>query len=190
MKNIYEKVTQHISVKFVIVMGIIFVIFYVLMNKTFMSYFRLQTNGNDYLENLMWYSPQKLYNLLADYGQHGRNFYIKSSLFLDFVFPLQYSMFFMSLAYVIYKNLSFKTIVLKVIFYLGIALCLFDWLENCALIIIISHYPQEISLLAYLATIMTLLKSSLTALFLTCSIIGIIGIIVKRIAKHISKTRS
>lgn len=175
-----SKVAKHVSAKFVFVMGIIFIIAYILINVAFGVYFRLQTNGNSYLEALVFYSPQDLYDLLNKYGQHGREIYILSSLLMDFIFPLQYSVFFASLAYIIYRKLFNKATVLKLIVYLGIALCLSDWIENIFLITVVANYPGELFAFAWLAAAMTLLKSSLTVLFIVISIVGGISLVVKR----------
>jgi uncharacterized protein YhhL (DUF1145 family) len=161
-------------------MGAVFIAAYVLNNYVFGPYFRLHTNGNAYLEMTVFYSPQSLYALLDQYGQQGRDFYVKSALLFDFIFPLQYSVFFTSLAYIIYRNLSGGVALGKAIFFLGIALCLSDWLENIFLLLVIYCYPGEIAALAYLANAMTLLKTGLTMLLLAGSLISATSLLVKR----------
>jgi hypothetical protein len=139
-------------------MGIIFVAAYLLIHTVSNSYFLLQTNGTIWLEMKMFYSPNDLYDMIGAYGQHGRAFYIQSSLLIDFVFPMQYSIFFMSLSHFLLKKILFKSVFTETVFYLGIALCLSDWLENVFLILAVQFYPKEITPLARLANVMTLLK--------------------------------
>lgn len=172
MNSMLKKLEQVATGKIVFILGAIFVAVLLFLKMWFGPYFLTQTNGNIYLEQMIIYSPTDLYKLLSAYGQAGRDFYIKSSLTLDFVIPFQYSTFFTLCTIWIIKKLSMRTTWKVITFILGIILCLSDCLENIFLISIIHQYPKQLFSLAYIACASTLIKTALTTLFFVIIAVG------------------
>lgn len=173
MQYLLNKINKITCGKFVLVMGSIFLTAYLFLNSTvFNAYFRSQTNGNKWIEANMFYSPQFLYNLLESYGQIGRAFYTKCSLSIDFIFPFQYSLFFMSFSILIFRKLLTNSIWQKTAIIFGIVLCLSDWLENIFLLVVLHSFPLKLFFLSNMAQIMTLIKGAITYLFIIVIVIS------------------
>ena len=163
---------------FVLIMGIVFIIGFILMNTVFPDYFMTQSNGNAYVDTHIFYASE-LGGILQSYGDAGRECYVKLSILYDFIFPLQYSLFFAScLILTLKKYLSLK--LQKAVLLLGGVLCLSDWIENIFIITAIMRFPN-IGVLHILAQIMTLLKSALFIIFLLAIFFGIVVIVVNKI---------
>jgi hypothetical protein len=168
------------NISFVLVMGVIFIVGYILMNTIFPNYFMTQSNGNMYVESNIFYA-EKLGDILRLYGETGRACYIRLSLTYDFILPLQYSLFFVTCSILILKKYIGAKLK-RAIILIGGVLCLSDWLENIFIITAINRFPN-IGDLPILAQVITILKSALTVLFLIVIVIGIIMLAVSRIKR-------
>lgn len=162
-------------------LGIIFIAMMFFLKMWFSAYFLAHTNGNTYLENMIFYSPQELYKLLSAYGVAGRGFYVRCSIILDFAVPLLYSSFFTVCMVWIIKKSTAKKMWITIMLLLGILLCLSDWIENIFLIIIINHYPEQLVIMTYLACASTILKTVLTNLFFILIVVGFAFLLLKYI---------
>ena len=167
---------------FVLLRGIVFIAAYILMNTLFLDFFMSQSNGNMFVETNIFYAST-LADILQSYGEIGRECYIKLSFQYDFIFPLQYSLFFASCSILIlkkYVNIKWQ----KAFLLIGGVLCLSEWAENILIIVAIVRFPN-IGILAIAAQFMTLLKTALTVFFLIAIIIGIVVLSVNKIKKII-----
>jgi len=173
--TLLDRVTGKI---FVLVMGIVFITGFILMNTVVPDYFMTQANGNAYVDTNIFYASE-LEGILQAYGEAGRECYVKLSILCDFIFPLQYSLFFAScLILTLKKYLSLK--LQKTFLLLGGVLCLSDWMENIFIITAITRFPN-IGVLTIMAQTMTLLKSALFIIFLLVIFFGIIILVVSKI---------
>ena len=175
-----KSLIDRISTKsFVVVMGIIFVLTYILSNTLLESYLMSKTNGNTFVEANIFYASE-FGNILQAYGEIGRAYYMRIIILFDFIFPLQYGLFFASWLILLLKkiiNLKWQ----KVILVLGFVLCLTDWLENAFILSAILSFPEMNSVLPIMAQAMTLAKATLTILFMIAIFISAAMLSIKKI---------
>lgn len=102
------------------------------------------------LDTYLYYTADRAYEAIDNYGVHGRERYIRGTILLDFIYPIIYSLM-----------LSFALFRLRVragLAILPLWIILMDYLENAAVIFLLSQYPQRHILLASIAGVFTLIK--------------------------------
>jgi len=185
-KTLLDRITTK---GFVVVMGMVFVIVYILSNTILESHLMTQTNGNTFVEANIFYAS-KLGDILQAYGEIGRTYYVRLLILFDFIFPLQYSLFFASCLILLLKKLASISLKRqKTLLLLGGILCLTDWLENIFIIIAIHNFPEIPGAIPLLAQTMTLAKAALTIAFLIAILISAVMLCVNKIKKP-SRQRS
>ena len=102
------------------------------------------------------YSGNDLFNMAREFGQGGRDYYIRSRITFDILWPVSYGLFLWALIASLgksIKNKPFKTIILLP--FLGVIL---DYLENIGASAVMYFYPVRINLLNNVVPIFTFLK--------------------------------
>lgn len=126
----------------------------------------------------LFYSPSAFYQMLYDYGQEGRNFYILIRWTFDLIYPFVYGLFLVvAFIHVKKENLKYYMILLPI---LGV---IFDFLENISATILIAIYPSQSNLLVYILQIMSFLKW----LFLGISIVLLLIYTIKKVYCYYKK---
>lgn len=122
----------------------------------------------------LYYSPQTLYKILETYGEKGRSTF-RTMLLADMVFPAVYVPTIGLMA----DKLATANMMPQYLFFYTYAAAIlggiFDYIENYALLKILSDYPTHHKKLATIAAIATLLKMVLTT---TAIILPIFDVIV------------
>jgi len=106
----------------------------------------------------LFYTPEDLYHMAEQFGESGRQAYVRARFTFDLAFPIVYGAFLLScvgwaLGKLTLENSNWRLLVLIPLFAV-----LFDLFENTAASIVISQYPQPSPLAAVLAPFFTLLK--------------------------------
>lgn len=187
MNNLCKKLNNAITGKLVFLLGIIFFISYAFMNTIFVEWFISKSNKNVYIESMIYYNSEKLYSLIKNYEQLGRDSYIKFSLGFDFIFPFICSLFFIVFIIYFFRKINLKSLATKIMCIFGIILCFLDWLENIFLIIILCNYPYKLPLLSDTVSLITLSKSLLTIIFFVIILIGIFILSIIYIKKRVTR---
>lgn len=188
MNGLDKRFINAITGKSVFLLGVIFLISYIFMNTIFVFWFKNISNQNIYIESMIFYNSENLYSLIKDYGEMGRNSYIKYSLIFDFIFPLICSLFFISFTIYLFRKINLNYFWRKIVYIVGIIFFLLDWIENIFLIIILYKYPQKLLLLSNTVSPITVAKSLLSTVFLGIIIFGIIilfAIYIKKVKRKI-----
>ena len=106
----------------------------------------------------IWYTPQDLYRMAADYGATGRSAYVRIRLSFDLVWPLVYALFLTTaISWVFSRRLGARES-LRRLNLLPLAGLGFDYLENAATSIVMLRYPDQTPLIDPIAPVFTLLK--------------------------------
>ncbi len=124
------------------------------------------------------YSLEFAFDLLAQLGPEGRAEYLYLQLPLDFIYPITFAAAHaMLICWLLQKAQSYlgkaildKGLRLTVLPMLG---CLFDYLENTGVFLMLQSYPELNETLVGLASIMTILKS----FFVTLTYSVILGLV-------------
>ena len=174
-----RKIANKISRRYVLISLLLVGLIGLFMMFVFSGYFSDMANGYPYMETKFGFFPDDLFEMAEGYGPAGRSLYIKSALSLDLLVPLLGANFFTSLALYLMKKNSGGEKRYGLAFVLGLASCLSDWLENLAMIGVITTYEQPVMAFAVAARIMTTIK------YLT--IVAFVAVIVRE--TYLSKRR-
>ncbi len=115
------------------------------------------------------YSPEKAYQLLANFSSEELKNYMLVELTLDVAYPVIYGLL---LAFLIFK-LSQKT----ALAILPIIVLFLDYLENIGIVTLIHYYPQKLTTIATITSLFTSLKWSLVVV----SVVVILVLAMKKI---------
>lgn len=154
MKNFWinNKLTNKSSF---IISTILFVVFMIIV-LPFINWL-----NNNYIgvtsspDTMIFYSANRFYLLMEEYGVKGRNLYIFLRWTFDLVYPIVYGWFFVSLLVYLMKKLKH---IYYWMLYLVILAVLMDYLENIFSTINVAIFPKKIPLLVYIMQGTSLLK--------------------------------
>jgi hypothetical protein len=119
------------------------------------------------------YSPDTLYEILAEYGEAGRRIYTILLLSLDVAFPLLYGSFLYLAIKRIYSGLGASPVWVKVLGACPLLAMACDLSENVSLAWLMHLYPQVDTTLARVANVFTLSKWGFSLLSVVCVLIGL-----------------
>lgn len=181
LKKLINLFTKPIAYGMLIIMVILFVIipdFY--PHSPIGPYaFRQHANNKPLLDMAVNYSPQYAYSLIGDYGHNGRAYYVSQSLTLDLLIPLLMFLLIGSSLYFICRNNRLKLHVYQfmLIPFLGM---LFDYLENIAVIAMISNYPKQIMYLPVIANAFSLAKGLFGLLGIVLTLALFVAVLIRK----------
>ena len=137
------------------------------------------SGGVGMLDMEISYSPQEAYALFEALGEEGRAFYLRRFLPLDMLYPLVYSLFFMTAATIIFQKIFSEENPWRKLSVFTILAGLFDYLENLCVLIMLLSYPKQLTQLAGLANIFTLSKFGFILVNIVLLSAGLLGLIVR-----------
>jgi len=124
------------------------------------------------------FNPKRTLQMVADYGDAGRAYYNQAVIGLDSAYPIVYGFLFAVLITLIYRRLLKGQVrYLNLIPFVAV---FFDFLENFAIINLLSHYPEQSLLIASLCEIFKLFKWLFFLLNIFLVIYGLIMLLFKR----------
>lgn len=173
-KAISENI-HHISRGWVAILSILIMVFFMIFVLPNQSEKSLEETGSSRSpDTSFFYTPEELYQIADDYGQEGRQAYIKSRWTFDLGFPLVYVFFLTVGISWFYRFLTSWKLFWKFGNLLPILGGVFDYLENGAATWVMYIYPTRLAGLAQLTVFFTITKWSLIFLsFLVYFILGI-----------------
>lgn len=184
-KNFYEKISKMAKLKWIIFLGVLFIISYlIILNKPFgVEQLKEITGGLGMLEQQKYYTPEYAYDFFDRQTDVGRAFYKQVIISLDFVFPLIYSVFFMSVILLLTKKMSINNKFLKKLYIIPILTGLLDYVENGLILSMINMYPKRLYNIAFISGIATGLKQFFFSLSLVIILLGLIALLINFIKK-------
>lgn len=153
-----RKIANKISKRYVLISLILVGLIGLFMIFVFMGYFLDMANGYPYMETKLGFLPDDPFEMAEGYGAAGRSLYIKSALSLDLLVPLLGANFLTSLTLYLMKKNAGGEKRYGLACTLGLVSCLSDWLENLAMIGVITTYEQPVMAFAVMARMMTTIK--------------------------------
>lgn len=106
----------------------------------------------------LFYVPEKVYSMVAAYGEAGRASYRAFELTGDIVYPIVYTLFFALLLTWLFQRGAAPGSFMQKFNLIPLSTWLFDLLENLSIVSMLSIYPSTPQLLAWAAATFTLLK--------------------------------
>ncbi len=126
------------------------------------------------------YTADEAYNLIASYGEQGRQYYAVIELTLDLVYPIINALFFSLFTIYTFRRI-FPISRLELLPVLGIVVMGADYLENICVVTMLLSYPQRMDPVAQAANLFTVTKFILSYAELILMAIGLIGLIVQKV---------
>jgi hypothetical protein len=116
------------------------------------------SGGTGLIDLLLFYTPEKVYSLIASYGDQARLAYRNFELTGDIVYPIVYTLFFsLAITWLFQRGFASNSSVHKYNV-VPFGAWFFDLLENLSIVAMLSVFPSTPALLAWIAAIFTLLK--------------------------------
>ncbi len=122
------------------------------------------TGGAGILDLQNGYSVNRAYEILSGLGPAGRAYYLRAILPMDFIFPLTYTLFYLSTMLWILKATPALNKWMNLIVFVPLLTVLFDYAENIMIINMLVSFPQQLTLTAKAANVFTMLKFNFVSL--------------------------
>ncbi len=103
-------------------------------------------------------TPEKLYSLAESYGEYGRAFYRSMELTVDIIYPIIYTLALGLLISWLFQRGFGTRSKMQRLNILPIGAWFFDLLENFGIVCLLSAFPIQITAVAWLTTILTMIK--------------------------------
>lgn len=124
------------------------------------------------------YSPNQVYQMIAAYGEQGRQHYILTTLTADLLYPLDYGLLLALLILVSYRRAFPTGRLVRFLVWMPLLATAFDLLENACIVTMLASYPAQLILVAQLAGMFTLVKWALVLMSVVLVLVGGIGLVV------------
>ena len=116
------------------------------------------SGGTGPIDLLIFYTPEKVYSMVESYGEAGRASYRTFELTGDIAYPIVYTLFFaLAITWLFQRGLPSTSNIHKYNV-IPFGAWFFDLLENLSIVTMLSIFPSTPALLAWIATIFTMLK--------------------------------
>lgn len=135
---------------------------------------RMEANsgGTGPIDLQFFYTPEKVYSMIASYGDATRAMYRTFELTGDIVYPVVYTLFFSLLITWLFQRGFAANSRLQKLNVVPFGAWLFDLLENLGIVTMLSLYPATPAVIAWLATIFTVIKWSFAGASLVLVLTG------------------
>jgi len=132
------------------------------------------SGGTGPIDLQLFYTPDKVYSMVASYGEAGRADYRLFELTGDILYPIVYTLFFSLLITWLFQRGFPSKSTMQSWNVMPFGAWLFDLLENLGVVGMISAYPSTPSLLAWLSTLATLIKWLFAGVSILLMLVGLV----------------
>jgi hypothetical protein len=149
-------------------------------------YARIETlsGGVGAMDRLILYSPDKAYDMVAAYGQQGRQYYATIALTLDTIFPLLLALTFSSILASVFHRAFSREEVLQRAVLVPVAAMMADLLENIGIVTMLLSYPRKLLAVALLASAFSTVKWTALAAEAMLVIAGLMAWLIQRVRRR------
>lgn len=103
-------------------------------------------------------TPEKIYGMVESYGEYGRAFYRNIELTVDIIYPIVYTLFFGLLISWLFQRGFSPDSKMQKWNAMPVGAWLFDLLENIGIVTMLSVWPSQPVVIAWLTTLFTMVK--------------------------------
>lgn len=171
----FSKTIQRISTGWVVIsLLLLFILTVAVIFPFFSRLLNVPEEGVESIDTQFYYPPDRLYEIMDDYGEQGRQGYAISHITADLIFPLVYaSLFATSISFTFGRAFSRESR-WQMLNLAPFGAALIDLLENVTLIILLLAFPMPLTPLAHAAGAITLLKWIAVAVTIAIPLAGLI----------------
>lgn len=123
----------------------------------------------------LFYTPEKVYGMIAAYGAAGRTMYRTVELTVDIIYPIVYTLFFALLVTWLFQRGFAKDSRMQKLNIVALGAWLFDLLENVGIVSMLSIYPSTPAALAWITVLFTMAKWLFCAATIVFVLIGFVA---------------
>lgn len=110
------------------------------------------------LDLMFFYTPDKAFAMIEKYGEAGRDLYLKIEMTADVIYPIIYTLFFGLLLSWLFQRGFKSDSKMQKYNVMPVGAWFFDLLENIGIVSMLSMYPSQPAVLAWLTMIFGSLK--------------------------------
>lgn len=169
------------SLKLLLCSTIVFIIFMVLILPLVASFVDNAIGDFPSPDQSFFYTENDLYQMASDYGESGRETYIRLRFTFDLVFPIAYTFFMLSTIAFYLKNSANKQG--EFLIYIPILAFVFDILENISASAVMALYPTKFPVIASATPIFSLFKWVFVNTGLVLALLALLLIIIRTLKK-------
>jgi hypothetical protein len=148
---------------------------------------RDMTDGVGILDLERGYSPERAYEILTAQGETGRAFYLGSIIPLDFLFPLTYTLFYLTANTFILQRLFADSSPLRKLSLLPLVAGLADYVENIFILVLLLGYPTRRDFVAILANTLTVTKGLFMVASMLLLVVGLLALLIKALVARVRR---
>jgi hypothetical protein len=187
--KLYSKIARLSSLWTIVLCLVLFLIARAVINGRPLGVAQLHemTGGVGILDLERGYSPERAYEILTAQGEAGRAFYLRSIIPLDFVFPLTYTLFFLTASTYIVHRLFPEPSPLRMLGLLPLVAGLADYAENVTIMVLLLRYPTRLSIVATVANALTMAKGLLIVVSMFLLVAGLVGLLIKAVVIRVRR---
>jgi hypothetical protein len=141
-------------------------------------------SGGRALDAMLFYAPDEAFSILASYGDAGRVWIRTYYLTVDIVNPILYSLLFGLLLSWLFQRGFKPASRMQTLNVLPVGAAVFDLLENACIVGMLSVYPAQPRIVAWLATGCTMIKGCFLCLSLLLVLVGLVRVAMNRFRKQ------
>ena len=119
-----------------------------------------------------YYSADDLYRMAGEYGQEGRDAYVRARFNFDLIWPIVYGVFLATAITWLFTQIFPAGSLWQRVNILPILGMLFDYLENLSTSLVVVRYPDQTPIVDWLAGVFTCVKWTFIAASFICLIYG------------------
>jgi hypothetical protein len=142
------------------------------------------SGGTGPIDLQLFYTPEKVYAMVASYGAAGRANYRAFELTGDIIYPVVYTLFFALLITWLFQRGFAADSRMQQLNVVPLGGWLFDLLENLGIVTMLSVYPSTPAALAWLTAIFTLIKWLFAGATIVLILVGLVMAIKNRFRKQ------
>jgi hypothetical protein len=125
--------------------------------------------------DLMFFStPAKIFAMIERYGEFGRPFYRNVELTVDIIYPIIYTLAYGLLLSWLFQRAFKPDSKIQRLNVMPMGMWLFDLLENLGIVTLLSTYPAQWTVVAWLTTIFTMVKWMFASASMLLILVGIV----------------
>ncbi len=125
--------------------------------------------------DLMFFStPPKLFAMVEMYGEYGRIFYRNVELTVDIIYPIIYTLAYGLLLSWLFQRAFKPESKMQALNVLPVGAWFFDLLENLAIVTLLSVYPSQPVIVAWLTTTFTMAKWTFAGASMALAVVGLV----------------
>jgi len=132
------------------------------------------SGGTGPIDLQIFYTPEKVYGMVASYGEAGRADYRTFELTGDLLYPIVYTLFFALLITWLFQRGFAAGSPMQRLNVIPLGAWLFDLLENIGIVSMLSVYPSTPAALAWVAAVFTLVKWLFSGATIVLILIGLV----------------